>query len=108
MLIDANVLLCAVIVADWLDADIAWIPTPKSRPAQVLGQLIATHRIAGNLIPDAHLAALAIEHGLTVTPTTPISPLPRGDLDRSPPGVGDAPSDPRRIPPTRPATRGRQ
>lgn len=54
------------IVADWLDADVVWIPTPTPRHAEVLGRLIATHRIAGNLIPDAHLAALAIEHGLTV------------------------------------------
>lgn len=54
------------IVADWLDSEVAWIPTPTSRHAEILGRLIATHRIAGNLVPDAHLAALAIEHGLTV------------------------------------------
>jgi uncharacterized protein len=54
------------IVANWLDADVAWIPAPTPRHAQVLGALITTHRISGNLVPDAHLAALAIEHGLTI------------------------------------------
>jgi len=28
--------------------------------------LVTTHRVAGNLITDARLAALAIEHGLTI------------------------------------------
>jgi predicted nucleic acid-binding protein len=32
----------------------------------VLGSLIRRYRLAGNLIPDAHLAALAVEHGLQV------------------------------------------
>ncbi len=27
------------------------------------------HRVTGNLVPDAQLAALALEHGLTVYPT---------------------------------------
>ena len=54
------------IVASWLDTDVAWIPAPTPRHAQVLGALITTHRISGNLVPDAHLAALAIEHGLTI------------------------------------------
>lgn len=54
------------IVSSWLDADVAWIPAPTTRHAEVLGALITTHRISGNLIPDAHLAALAIEHGLAI------------------------------------------
>jgi predicted nucleic acid-binding protein len=28
-----------------------------------------THRVGGNLVPDAHLAALAIEHGLELCST---------------------------------------
>jgi len=32
----------------------------------VLGDLIVRHRLRGNLVPDAQLAALALEHGLTV------------------------------------------
>jgi predicted nucleic acid-binding protein len=34
--------------------------------AQVLGSLIQRYDLRGNLISDAHLAALAIEHGLTL------------------------------------------
>jgi len=32
----------------------------------VLGQLLALPGVRAKLIPDAHLAALAIEHGLTL------------------------------------------
>lgn len=53
-------------VSDWLEAPSAWIPTPTPGHAEILGRLIVTHELRGNLIADAHLAALAIEHGLTV------------------------------------------
>jgi toxin-antitoxin system PIN domain toxin len=53
-------------VERWLAADPAWIPTPTARHADVLGALITKHDLRGNLISDAQLAALAIEHGLTV------------------------------------------
>lgn len=32
----------------------------------MLGGLIASLSLGANLIPDAHLAALSIEHGLTI------------------------------------------
>jgi len=35
----------------------------------VLGELLALPGVYGNLVPDAHLAALAIEHGLTLCST---------------------------------------
>lgn len=44
----------------------AWIPEPGPRHAELVGALIVRHRLRGNLIPDALLAALAIEHGLTL------------------------------------------
>jgi toxin-antitoxin system PIN domain toxin len=53
-------------VARWLAADVSFVPAPTERHADVLGDLMATHHVTGNLVPDAHLAALAIEHGLTV------------------------------------------
>jgi toxin-antitoxin system PIN domain toxin len=53
-------------VDDWLAAGPAWIPTPGSRHAEILGGLVAKYRVRGNLIADAHLAALALEHGLTI------------------------------------------
>ena len=53
-------------ITEWLEADVAWVPQPTERHAEVLGELITSHHLRGNLIPDAQLAALAIEHGLTV------------------------------------------
>lgn len=53
-------------VEAWLSAPVAWIPEAGAGHAAVLGDLIARHDARGNLVPDAHLAALAIEHGLTV------------------------------------------
>ncbi len=42
------------------------IPQPTERHAEVMGRLLALPGMLGNLVPDAHLAALAIEHGLTL------------------------------------------
>ncbi|HEX3609773.1 MAG TPA: TA system VapC family ribonuclease toxin [Solirubrobacterales bacterium] len=53
-------------VSDWLTAPTAWIPQPGSRHATLLGELVTRYEARGNLIPDAQLAALALEHGLTV------------------------------------------
>lgn len=53
-------------VSDWLAAPVAWIPTPGPDHARLLGELLVNHDARGNLVPDAQLAALAIEHGLTV------------------------------------------
>ncbi len=39
---------------------------PTERHPEVLGELLAIPAVHGNLITDAHLAALAIEHGLTL------------------------------------------
>jgi hypothetical protein len=56
-------------VTDWLSAPVAWIPEPGPEHARNLGQIITAHDVRGNLIPDALLAALAVEHGLTVYST---------------------------------------
>ena len=53
-------------VTDWLDADPVWIPPATERTAEVLSELIDAVPITGNIVPDAQLAALAIEHGLAV------------------------------------------
>ena len=52
-------------VEDWLALDNVWTPAPQQRHAQILGSLLP---LASSypLIPDAHLAALAIEHNLTL------------------------------------------
>jgi len=54
-------------VTDWLAAPVAWIPEAGPRYGHILGALIASYDLRGNLIPDAALAALAIEHGVTLT-----------------------------------------
>ena len=50
-------------ITDWLDADQAWVPTPGNRHRDILGQLLIDGDLHGNLVTDAHLAALAIEYG---------------------------------------------
>jgi uncharacterized protein len=56
-------------ITDWLSAPVAWIPQPGPEHARILGELVTTYEIAGNLVPDAQLAALAIEHGVAVCST---------------------------------------
>jgi toxin-antitoxin system PIN domain toxin len=56
-------------VEDWLAAPAAWVPVPGPSHAALLGELIVRYGIVGNLVPDAQLAALALEHGLAVCST---------------------------------------
>jgi predicted nucleic acid-binding protein len=56
-------------VSNWLSAEAAWVPESTERHASVLGKLLTLPGAYGNLVPDAHLAALAIEHGLTLCST---------------------------------------
>jgi predicted nucleic acid-binding protein len=42
------------------------VPTPGPAHGTLLADLISRYQLRGNLISDAHLAALAIEHGLTL------------------------------------------
>ncbi|MGH9815279.1 MAG: type II toxin-antitoxin system VapC family toxin [Candidatus Acidiferrales bacterium] len=53
----------------WLDSPVAWNPLPTERHRETLRTLITTGARRANLVPDAHLAALAIEHGLTLCTT---------------------------------------
>jgi uncharacterized protein len=53
-------------VSDWLAAPAAWIPQPGPEYPALLGELIVRYDVRGNLMPDAQLAALAMEHGLTI------------------------------------------
>ena len=56
-------------VTDWLAAPVAWLPQPGAAYQRILGELLVTHQVRGNLSPDAALAALAIEHGVTLAST---------------------------------------
>jgi toxin-antitoxin system PIN domain toxin len=53
-------------VETWLTHEMAWTPQPTERHASILGSLLQQPGVRGNLVPDVHLAALAIEHGLTL------------------------------------------
>jgi toxin-antitoxin system PIN domain toxin len=55
-------------VEQWLDSPSAFVPTPTERHRAVLSPLLA-QVTRPNLVPDAHLAALAIEHGLVLCST---------------------------------------
>ena len=51
-------------VADWLAVPVVWIPPATETTARVYARLCEQAEITGNLVPDAQLAALAIEHGV--------------------------------------------
>jgi uncharacterized protein len=53
-------------VEAWLGAGPVWVPPATGRTAVVLRELVVGTPATGNLVPDAQLAALAVEHGLTV------------------------------------------
>jgi uncharacterized protein len=50
----------------WLAAPGCWVPAATERTAQILGDLVRNADARGNLVTDAQLAALALEHGLSV------------------------------------------
>ena len=52
-------------VEGWLEWDSVWIPEPTPRHREVISDLLRQVP-RSRLVPDAHLAALAIEHGLTL------------------------------------------
>ena len=53
-------------VLEWIEHPRVWIPQPTDDHVETLGNLLRATQAAGNLIPDAYLAALAITHGLTL------------------------------------------
>ncbi len=73
-LVDANVLLYAVNRDEhhhsearrWLEQPPAVVVEPTVRHLDVVGGLLAETGTAGNLVNDAHLAALALEHDATI------------------------------------------
>jgi toxin-antitoxin system PIN domain toxin len=53
----------AAIVQEWLDQPNVRILTPTDRHWTILKGLLGTAQVRAALVTDAHLAALAIEHG---------------------------------------------
>lgn len=58
----------AAVVGAWLELPVTWTPQPTDQHSQTLTTLLAGESKA-DLVPDAHLAAIAIEHGLTLCST---------------------------------------
>ena len=56
-------------VEAWLACEPTWTPLPTPRHADVLGSLMQQAFMTSRLVPDAHLATLAMEHGLTLCST---------------------------------------
>lgn len=57
------------VVREWLRQEHVWIPTPGTTHGEIFESLLADRRVTSRMVPDAHLAALAIEHGLTLCST---------------------------------------
>ena len=53
-------------VQAWLDAEASWVPVPTTRHREALGDCLTSPGLRANDVPDAHLAALAMEHGLSL------------------------------------------
>ncbi len=53
-------------VRRWLDAPNVWIPNPTDRHAEILERLLGHPTVGTAAVMDAHLAALAVEHGLVL------------------------------------------
>lgn len=54
------------VVEAWLGAPRAVVVHPTARHLQILRGLLEPFGTAANLVNDAHLAALAVEHGATI------------------------------------------
>lgn len=53
----------------WLACPVAWVPVATDRHEELLDALLRVGGIRANHLPDAHLAVLAMEHGLTLCST---------------------------------------
>jgi uncharacterized protein len=56
-------------VEEWLTCEPVWMPPPGSAHRAIVGGFLQASWMTSRLVPDAHLAALAIEHGLTLHST---------------------------------------
>lgn len=56
-------------VEGWLDLDTVWIPEPTERHREILARLLREASGLSRVVPDAHLAAIAIGHGLVLCST---------------------------------------
>lgn len=57
------------VVESWLDCPVVWVPVPAEGHRAILREMLHAIGNRKHLVPDAHLAALAIELGLTLCTT---------------------------------------
>lgn len=53
-------------VEAWFAAPATWLPAVTPHTWSLLRRLLEDHEVGGNLVPDAQLAALAIQYGVPV------------------------------------------
>ena len=53
----------------WLELDNVWIPEPTERHRELLDSFLTGIAASSKLVSDAHLAAIAIAHGLVLCST---------------------------------------
>lgn len=53
-------------VEEWLEAPVVWTPQPGHAYREILGRLVRDLDLRANLVSDAALAALCLEHGLVM------------------------------------------
>ena len=68
-------------VEEWLDLPVVRVIGPTEGHLGVFAELLRGARAAGNLVTDAHLAAMATEHGCRIASTD-------GDFARFPGSIG--------------------
>ena len=72
-------------VEEWLDLPAVWIPQATERHRHTLASLLGGGSVGHKLVADAHLAALAIQHG---SQPRRIESDPPGSSGRALPGAG--------------------
>jgi toxin-antitoxin system PIN domain toxin len=58
--------IAARVLEDWLDQPAAVVVNPGDRHLHLVAGLLRASGAAGNLVNDAHLAALSVEHGAEI------------------------------------------
>lgn len=53
-------------IESWLESPVSWVPAPTERHPEAFGTLLALVGASANDVHDVHLAAIALEHGLTL------------------------------------------
>lgn len=53
-------------VRRWLSAENTWCPEPSGKHAAILARCLAVPGLRSDDVPDAHIAAITIGHGLTL------------------------------------------